>query len=560
MIPFPVFLSGVLCLSSAVGGGPAADGLTLYQPNASNTAYLVNMDGSIAHTWAGSSTPGNAVYLDGTDLIRTVRTAGPGVPGGSGGRVERVAWDGSVTWGYTVDVPNSAVHHHDVELLPNGNVLMLIYDYRLASEAIAAGRSAGSIDGAYLISERIIEVEPRGSSGGVVVWEWDAFDHLVQDRDAGLANYGVVGAAPELIDINFPLGSADDWIHMNAIDYNAELDQILVGANYFHEVWVIDHSTTTQEAAGHSGGRQGRGGDLLYRWGNPQAYDRGTGADRVFFYVHDAQWVEPGRPGAGNMMGFNNGNHGPGSSANASEVDEWTPPVDPGGAYSITPGAAYGPTSLAWSYEAPVHGALYSPGISGCQRMPNGNTLIISGVQAWLFEVQPDGTVVWEHFNTDCDLGGGPGGADDCRVFKARRYHACSTPATFCVTSPNTAGSGAVMGWSGEPSHEANAFSLRVSGAIAGQPGLFYFGPNQIQTAFGNGWRCVGGGVTRLPVVFCDAVGGAELAMDLWDADAPEDRIGIGETWGFQFWYRNPSASGPATFNLSDGLAVSFCP
>jgi hypothetical protein len=99
-----------------------------------------------------------------------------------------------------------------------------------------------------------------------------------------------------------------------------------------------------------------------------------------------------------------------------------------------------------------------------------------------------------------------------------------------------------------------------VSGAIAGQPGLFYFGPNQIQTAFGNGWRCVGGGVTRLPVVFCDAVGGAELALDLWDADAPEDRIGIGETWGFQFWYRNPSASGPATFNLSDGLALSFCP
>jgi hypothetical protein len=116
------------------------------------------------------------------------------------------------------------------------------------------------------------------------------------------------------------------------------------------------------------------------------------------------------------------------------------------------------------------------------------------------------------------------------------------------------------MGWSGSPSFEANGFSLSVSGAIANQPGIFYFGPNQIQTSFGNGWRCVGGGVTRLPVVFWDGAGGAELALDLWDDQAPGDRIAIGETWGFQFWYRNPTSPGASTFNLSDGLEVSFCP
>jgi len=167
---------------------------------------------------------------------------------------------------------------------------------------------------------------------------------------------------------------------------------------------------------------------------------------------------------------------------------------------------------------------------------------------------------VWEHFNTDCVSGTGPGGADDCRVFKARRYHECPLPAGFCATSPNTQGAGAVMGWSGSPSFEANGFSLGLSGAIPSQPGIFYFGPNQIMVPFGNGFRCVGGGVTRLPVLFCDASGGAELALDLWDDEAPEDRIGIGDTWSFQFWYRDPASPGPATFNLSDGLEVTFCP
>lgn len=294
MVLVPVLLISLVHIAPSGGGGTPADGLTLYQPNSSNIAYLINMDGSEAHRWVGTANPGNAVYLDGTDLIRTVRTAGGGVPGGSGGKVERVAWDGTIEWSFTVDIPNTYLHHHDIELLPNGNVLMLIYDYRTSAEAIAGGRVPGTVDGGYLISERIIEVEPSGSSGGAIVWDWYAFDHLVQDRNAGLPNHGVVGEAPELIDVNYPGGSADDWIHMNAIDYNAELDQILVGANYFNEVWVIDHSTTTEEAAGHSGGRQGKGGDLLYRWGNPVAYDRGSTADRVFFYIHGAQWVEPG--------------------------------------------------------------------------------------------------------------------------------------------------------------------------------------------------------------------------------------------------------------------------
>ena len=67
----------------------------------------------------------------------------------------------------------------------------------------------------------------------------------------------------------------------------------------FSEFWIIDHGTTTAQAAGHTGGRRGRGGDLLYRWGNPRAYRAGTKADRKLFAQHNAHWIPKGLPGAG---------------------------------------------------------------------------------------------------------------------------------------------------------------------------------------------------------------------------------------------------------------------
>ncbi len=92
----------------------------------------------------------------------------------------------------------------------------------------------------------------------IIVWEWYAWDHLIQDYNASKENYGVVGDHPELIDINYGISSSlSDWLHANSIDYNEKFDQILISVHNFNEIWVIDHSTTLEEAAGHTGGRVG---------------------------------------------------------------------------------------------------------------------------------------------------------------------------------------------------------------------------------------------------------------------------------------------------------------
>ena len=83
-------------------------------------------------------------------------------------------------------------------------------------------------------------------------------------------------------------------MHVNAVAYNAELDQIVLSSPHFNEIWIIDHGTTTEEAKGHTGGRWGKGGDILYRWGNPRAYRNGTKLDQRLFYQHNIQWIPKG--------------------------------------------------------------------------------------------------------------------------------------------------------------------------------------------------------------------------------------------------------------------------
>ncbi len=288
--------------------------------------------------------------------------------------------------------------HHDIEPLPNGNVLILAWEFKTEAEAIAAGRNPDLISQGKLWPEQLIEIKPTGPpTSGEVVWEWHLWDHLIQDYDPTKANYGVVADHPELIDINFADKGKADWIHANAIDYNPELDQIIISCHGFNEFWIIDHSPTAAEAAGHSGGNSGMGGDILYRWGNPQSYRAGTASDQTLFKQHDVQWVASDLSERENILIFNNGNHRP--TGSYSSVDEIAPPVDANGHYILDPGSAYGPEEVTWSYTAENPVDFYADKISGAQRLPNGNTLICSGTDGAFFEVTPTGEIVWQYVN-----------------------------------------------------------------------------------------------------------------------------------------------------------------
>ena len=122
----------------------------------------------------------------------------------------------------------------------------------------------------------------------------------------------------------------------------------------------------------------------------------------------------------------------------------------------------------------------------------------------------------------------------------------------YCIGAPNSAGVGARMNVAGCSSIGLNIFELRALG-VPNTPGIFFYGPNQIQVAFGDGLRCVGGAIKRLShSVALDNVLSRTLDLSL-------TTISPGSTMNFQAWFRDPAAGG-AGFNTSDGLSVSFSP
>jgi hypothetical protein len=422
----------------------AFQGYTLISPLKSNTTYLIDMQGKVVRKWKTDCTPAHAAYvLENGNLLRPGALGGPGGPkgknnfagAGAGGRVQEFTWDGELVWDYRLS-NDKQLPHHDITRLPNGNILMIVWDRKIKQEAIDAGRRPDLI-GEYLLPDSILEVQKTGKTTGKVVWEWHLWDHLIQDHDKAKANYGDVAEHPERVDINF-LGnvmdvmvkskdSADklksigyvgspkaqkqrvnpDWTHTNCVAYNADLDQIVLSIHEFSEIWIIDHSTTTAEAAAHKGGKSGKGGDLLYRWGNPRAYRAGTHKDQKLFAQHHAHWIPKGHPGEGHLLVFNNGSRRP--DGNYSSVDELVLPVDAQGRYAYKPGTAYGPEKAVWSYTAPKKTDFFAFFISGAQRLPNGNTLVCSGPDGTLFEVTPEKETVWKYVNPTKG-GKGPGG------------------------------------------------------------------------------------------------------------------------------------------------------
>lgn len=130
---------------------------------------------------------------------------------------------------------------------------------------------------------------------------------------------------------------------------------------------------------------------------------------------------------------------------------------------------------------------------------------------------------------------------------------------SYCTSTPNSSGGAAVISASGSTSLAANDLALSAGPVPDGQFGIFYYGPNQTQVAFGNGFQCVAGpNLARLPVTVT-AGGSLDTLMDNTMPPYPAVTILAGSTWNFQAYFRDPAAGG-AMFNLSDALQLTFQP
>jgi hypothetical protein len=442
------------------------EGYTLVAPLGSSTTHLLDMQGREVHRWPSAHGPSSVYLLPDGSLLRHARIEGNKTFSGGGicGRVERLGWDGEVLWSYEL-ANEDQTSHHDALAMPNGNVLLITWDYRYREDCIAAGRDPARTPDKGLWPDAVLEIRPTGSEGGEVVWEWHAWDHLVQDLDPALDNYGAIAEHPGRIDINYdhrgeapegaeerakreeleaemralgysggeeeddapgpvvggvpalaqPGGHGSDWMHTNALDYDPVRDLIVLSSPHLSEIFILDHSTTTDQAAGSNGGRYRKGGELLWRWGNPRNHGAGEKADQRLFYQHNAQWIPPGCPGAGNLLVFNNGQERP--DGEYSSVEELVLPFEPGKGFTRE-GPAFGPERPVWSYTSRPD--FYAAFISGCQRLPNGNTLVCEGPEGRVFEVTAAGEVVWEWLNPFAgDLK--DGGIDGRALFRATR-------------------------------------------------------------------------------------------------------------------------------------------
>ncbi|MFC1892046.1 aryl-sulfate sulfotransferase [Thermodesulfobacteriota bacterium] len=298
-------------------------------------------------------------------------------------------------------------------------------------EAIALGCDPNLRSNYRSRPDGLVEVDMKGN----VIWEWNISDHVIQDVNPDVANYVGKGKKiadyPQKFDANFGAGRRGDWIHTNSFDYNEVLDQVVINNSWGNEFYVVDHGGTfvpgdpkkSIELAASDAG------DFLFRWGNPVNYDAGdppsvkhdgetiSHGHKQLFFTHDIQWIREKEvmpmkwelPGAGNFLIFDNG--GRRLDTSYSSVIEINPYKGDWrkGVYVPEAEAGYAPTrgkapqqisrQITWSFKSTTPHSFYGSYISGCQRLPNGNTFIASGPQGHFFEVTKAGEVVWEYIN-----------------------------------------------------------------------------------------------------------------------------------------------------------------
>jgi len=210
-----------------------------------------------------------------------------------------------------------------------------------------------------------------GSEHEGTMWT-DSFQEITPTGEVVWEWLGYEHLDPEM-DVICPLCPRREWTHANAC-FVLPNEDILVTFRTTDTIAIIDRGT----------------GEIKWRWGVGE-----------LAHPHDATMLNNG-----NILVFDNGIHRRIGTRNYSRVVEVNP--DTG--------------KIEWEYKEDPPSKFYASFISGCQRLPDGNTLICDGAKGRFFEVTRDKEVVWEFISPlyfkdkSADLGW------NNTVFRAYRY------------------------------------------------------------------------------------------------------------------------------------------
>ena len=418
--------------------------------------WVMDMMGQVVHQWVGKTGVGNT-NTPGLPGVKP-EIAEDGTLWSAGFIQD---WDGNVLWDFVpsrdlgvldVDMP----FHHDMKRIWNNKLqqwtqLIVSNRTRTQAEAAAAGGEPATPTSRLTGIDYIIEV----SMAKKLVWKWDFLDHTCQSQFPTRPRYvSDVKTAPGKFDVYWltdnqrPQGQAGivaDWVHVNSVDYNDQTGHVVINPKHWSNFIVVDHDKTfvsTTDFAANIAAAAGPDGDIIYRWGNPSSYNAGAApgwlseGDSQMYGSHNIQWIRPylwqrphlatdnwqdpaaiynnsaALPGAGNFIIFDNGCYNP--TRTGSRVLEINPLIGASGNVESTAGKYIDPLVAGYkaatgnyqrriskqdvySYQSTGMQSFYSSHISGVQRLPNGNTNVMSGNQGLTFEVTPASQIVWQY-------------------------------------------------------------------------------------------------------------------------------------------------------------------
>ena len=142
----------------------SSEGYTLFAPMLYDTTYLINNEGLRVHAWGSWHKPGFSAYLapDGY-LYRSIVTGHSQRFDYYGGGFEKVDWEGNVVWHWE-HCSEEYRAHHDIEVMPDGNVLVIAWELKSQNDALEAGRDPARLNEDGVWPDYILEVQQTGDS------------------------------------------------------------------------------------------------------------------------------------------------------------------------------------------------------------------------------------------------------------------------------------------------------------------------------------------------------------------------------------------------------------